>query len=66
MGFHSPLIRPAICWGGGSFGGGTLGSHDTWREVESRYHGPMMILTCKVRGNLRNVVDSSYRNVTWG
>ena len=27
MGFHSPLIRPAIYWGG-SFGGGTLGSHD--------------------------------------
>ena len=29
MGFHSPLIRPAIYWGGGSFGGGTLDSHDT-------------------------------------
>ncbi len=26
MGFHSPLIRPAIYWGG-SFGGGTLDSH---------------------------------------
>ena len=24
---NSPLIRPAISWGG-SFGGGTLGSHD--------------------------------------
>ena len=29
MGFHSPLIRPAIYWGG-SFGGGTLDSHDVW------------------------------------
>ena len=28
MGFHSSLIRPAIYWGGGSFGGGTLDSHD--------------------------------------
>ena len=27
MGFHSPLIRPAIYWGG-SFAGGTLDSHD--------------------------------------
>ena len=25
---NSPLIRPAIYWGG-SFGGGTLDSHDT-------------------------------------
>ena len=29
MGFHSPLIRPAISWGG-SFGGGTLDSHDIY------------------------------------
>ena len=28
MGFHSPLIRPAIYWGKRSFGGGTLDSHD--------------------------------------
>ena len=27
MGFHSPLMRPAIYWGG-SFGGGTLDSHE--------------------------------------
>ena len=27
MGFHSPLIRPYLL-GGGSFGGGTLGSHE--------------------------------------
>ena len=27
MGFNSPLIRPAI-YRGGSFGGGTLDSHD--------------------------------------
>ena len=26
MGFHRPLIRPAIYWGGGSFGGGGAGA----------------------------------------
>ena len=29
---NSPLIRPAIYWGGGSFGRGTLDSHDTWQD----------------------------------
>ena len=33
MGFHSPLIRPAISRGG-SFGGGTLDSHDGKRLLE--------------------------------
>ena len=32
MGFHSPLIRPAIYWGG-SFGGGTLDSRDSSFEI---------------------------------
>ena len=31
MGFHSPLIRPYLL-GGGSFGGGTLDSHDSWSK----------------------------------
>ena len=34
MGFHSPLIRPAISWGGG-IGGGTLGSHDIYTPENS-------------------------------
>ena len=36
MGFHSPLIRPAIYWGGGSFGGGTLDSHDSNKQFPCR------------------------------
>ena len=28
MGFHSPLMMPAISWGKRSFGGGSLDSHD--------------------------------------
>ena len=32
MGFHSPLIRPAIYWGVGlALGGGTLDFHDVRR-----------------------------------
>ena len=31
MGFHSPLLRPAIYWGGSLFIGGTLDSHDMSR-----------------------------------
>ena len=44
MGFHSPLIRPAISWGGG-IGGVPLGSHEcnpkntwTWHPKKIQWH----------------------------
>ena len=40
MGFHSPLIRPYLL-GGGSFGGGTLGSHDICEPCHAQELLPM-------------------------
>ena len=49
MGFHSPLIGPAISWGGVALGGGTLDSHDfaLWNELSS----DILISTKNLNGN---------------
>ena len=51
MGFHSPLIRPAIYWGGNvALGGGTLDSHDI--TMESTINGCFWFPQQVVGGNI--------------